>query len=134
MLVIRQEQMNTLIKGTDDEWVDFLATNAKKEDYESVKRKDDSSLREMVRVAVGKAELYGFTAADDQSAFVAIMFEVAPNFDEQPEIKAVLTEHKLPPSQRLQKLWSTAVPEEAWEKAAEDYDENAWKETRLEQS
>ena len=119
--------MDTLIKGTEDEWVEFLVAHVKKEEPELEAEYKDDDLRGMVRVGIDKADRYGFTSADDQSAFVSIMFEVAPNFDDQPEIKAVLEENQLPTSYRLDKLWSPAVPEEVWEKARDEYNEEAWK-------
>ena len=128
MLVIRQEQMDTLIKGTDDEWVETLLKETKESDPDISKKYDDDALRRMVRIAIKKAERYGFTPAKDQASFVSIMFEVAPNFDEQDEIRTVLMEDNLKPSFRLQKLWSNAVPEEVWDKAEENYNEDAWNE------
>jgi hypothetical protein len=119
--------MDTLIKGTDDEWVEFLVAHVKKEDPEIATEYQDDALRSMVRVGIEKADRYGFTAAKDQSAFVSIMFEIAPNFDDQPEIKAVLEETQLPTSYRLDKLWSPAVPDEVWEKARDEYNEEAWR-------
>ncbi len=119
--------MNALIKGSEDEWVEFLVSNVKKEDPELGTKYQDDELKRMVRVAIEKADSYGFVNADDQSAFVSIMFEVAPNFDDQPEIKAVLEEEQLPISYRLDKLWSDAIPDEVWEKAREEYKEEAWK-------
>lgn len=127
MLVIRQEQMDTLIKGTDDEWVDFLVAHVKEKDPELANEYDDDALRSMVRTAIDKANRYGFTNAKDQSAFVSTMFEIAPNFDDQPEIKTVLEETQLPTSYRLDKLWSPAVPDDVWEKARNDYNKEAWK-------
>ncbi len=128
MLVIRQEQMDTLIKGTDEEWVETLLKETKESDPDISKKYDDDALRRMVRTAIKKAERYGFTPAKDQASFVSIMFEVAPNFDEQDEIRSVLMEDNLKPSFRLQKLWSNAVPEEVWDKAEENYNEDAWNE------
>jgi len=128
VLVIRQEQMDTLIKGTDDEWVETLLKETKESDPDISKKYDDDALRRMVRTAIKKAERYGFTPAKDQASFVSIMFEVAPNFDEQDEIRSVLMEDNLKPSFRLQKLWSNAVPEEVWDKAEENYNEDAWNE------
>ena len=87
MLVIRQEQMDTLIKGTDEEWVETLLKETKESDPDISKKYDDDALRRMVRIAIKKAERYGFTPAKDQASFVSIMFEVAPNFDEQDEIR-----------------------------------------------
>jgi len=120
--------MDTLIKGTDEEWVETLLKETKESDPDISKKYDDDALRRMVRTAIKKAERYGFTPAKDQASFVSIMFEVAPNFDEQDEIRSVLMEDNLKPSFRLQKLWSNAVPEEVWDKAEENYNEDAWNE------
>jgi hypothetical protein len=54
------------------------------------------------------------------------MFETAPNFDEQPAIKAVLDDQNFAPSERFERLWSPLVSEQAWEEAAKNYNENAW--------
>jgi hypothetical protein len=120
--------MDVLIKGSEDEWVETLVAQTKNEDPDISNKHNDDELRSMVRVAIRKAERYGFTPANDQAAFVSIMFEVAPNFDDQDEIRAVLLEDSLKPSLRLEKLFSTAIPEEVWDKAEENRREEAWKE------
>lgn len=126
MLVIRQEQIDTLIKGSEEEWVEFLVRHVKEEFPEKTAERDDETLREMVRGGIRRAESHGFTIAEDQTAFISIMFEIAPNFDEQPAIKAVLDDEKIPPSDRFERLWSPLVTEEAWNEAEKNHDENAW--------
>lgn len=118
--------MDVLIKGTEPEWVEKLLAQIKEEDPEINEDYDDTALRRMIRRAIRKAESYDFTAAPQQSAFVSIMFSIAPNFDDQPEIKAVLEERNLSPKLRLERLWSPLVSEEVWEKAADDHNEDAW--------
>jgi hypothetical protein len=54
------------------------------------------------------------------------MFKIAQNFDEQPEIKAVLEDERFRQSQRMENLWSPAVPDEVWDKAIEARDDSAW--------
>src|SRR5882724_8416337 len=108
MLVIRNEQMDTLIKGTDDEWVDFLVSNSKEEDPELQTKYTDEDLRIMLKSGIRRWESQRITSAKDQSAFVSIMFNVAPNFDEQPEIRTVLDDERFPPPQRMENLWSPA--------------------------
>lgn len=126
MLIIRQEQIDNLIKGTDEEFVEFLVDYVK-EDYPDLEEEyDDETLRRMVRGGIKRAESHGLETAEDLTAFVAVMFEIAPNFDEQPEIKAVLDDLETPPNERFDKLWSPVVSEEAWEEALENYDEEAW--------
>ena len=126
MLVIRQSQLETLMRGSEDRFVEHLVTHIKTEDPEISTEYTDDELRNMVRLGIRKSEGYGFKLSEDQSAFVAIMFEVAPNFDSQPEIRSVLEENELTPSARLEKLFSPAVPDSVWDKASEEYDESAW--------
>jgi hypothetical protein len=107
MLVIRQEQIDTLIKGTDEEFVEFLVGHVKEEFPEKTAARDDETLREMVRGGIRRAESHGFKTAEDTTAFISIMFEIAPNFDDQPPIREVLDE-------------------EAWAEAEKNYNEKAW--------
>ncbi|CAN5783866.1 hypothetical protein BH24ACI3_BH24ACI3_02970 [soil metagenome] len=126
MLVIRNDQIEKFIRGDGDDFVEHLVAHRKKEDPDIVTEYDDDQLRNMVRIGINKAENYGFQKSKDQSAFVAIMFEIAPNFDTQPEINVVLKDDSLDAEAKFEKLWSPAVPDEAWEKAADEYDEAAW--------
>ena len=126
MLVIRQEQIDVLIKGTEDEWVEFLVDHVKGEDAALSEKYSDEELRSMVKSGIKRSESHGITSAEEQSAFVSIMFKVAPNFDEQPEIKDVLDDARFRPPHRMQNLWSPAVPDSAWDKAKEEHDEKAW--------
>jgi hypothetical protein len=126
MLVIRQEQIDTLIKGTDEEFVEFLVGHVKEEFPEKAAERDDETLREMVKGGIRRAESHGLTSAEDTTSFISIMFEVAPNFDEQPAIKAVLDDEKFPPEARIERLWSPLVTDENWEEAEKNYNEKAW--------
>lgn len=126
MLIIRQEQIDTMVMGDEDEFVEFLVNHVKQEDPDLEEEYEDETLGEMVRGGIERAKSHGFTTSEDITAFVSLMFEIAPNFDEQSEIRAVLDDENTPPDQRFDKLWSPLVPEEAWDEAAEKYDENAW--------
>ena len=126
MLVIRQEQIDALIKGTDEEFVEFLVGHVKEEFPEKIEERDEETLRTMVRGGVRRAESHGFTTAEDITAFISIMFEIAPNFDEQAQIKAVLDDTKFPPEERIERLWSPLVTDENWEEAENNYNKNAW--------
>ena len=126
MLVIRQKQLDTLIKGSDEEFIEFLVEHVREEFPEKTAERDDETLRAMVKGGVARAESHGLTTAEDQTAFVSIMFEIAPNFDEQPQIKMVLDDENFAPEARIERLWSPLVPEEAWEEAEKNYSEKAW--------
>ena len=112
--------------GSEEEFEEFLFGHVTAKDPELKQEYDDAQLRHMVRVAIRRARRRGFTTAEDISAFVAIMFEVAPNFDLQPEIDAVLTDERFLMRDKIEIMTSPAVPDDAWEKAVEEYDESAW--------
>ncbi len=126
MLVIRQEQTDTLIMGSDDEFVEFLVEHVKEEHPDLSDNYDDNALREMVKHGIKRAKSHQLSTAEDLTAFVSIMFEIAPNFDEQPQIKAVLDDEQFPPESRIERLWTDIVSEEAWEEAENIFDEKAW--------
>ena len=126
MLVIRQEQIDALIKGSDEEFVEFLVGHVREEFPEKTAERDDETLRTMVKGGIKRAESHGFTSAEDITAFISIMFEIAPNFDEQAQIKAVLDDTKFPPEERIERLWSPLVTDENWEEAENNYNKNAW--------
>lgn len=126
MLVIRQEQIDALIMGDEDEFVEFLVKHIKDEDPELEKERDDETLREMVRGGIRRAKSHELSTSEDLTAFVSIMFEIAPNFDEQAEIKAVLKDEKTPPNERIEKLWTPLVTDESWEEAEKNYNYDAW--------
>ena len=126
MLVIRQEQIDALIKGTDEEFVEFLVGHVKEDFPEKTSEYKDEQLRAMVKGGIKRAESHDLTRAEDITAFISVMFEVAPNFDEQTQIKAVLDDKVYSPEERIERLWSPVVPEEAWEEAAKNYQKYSW--------
>src|SRR5262245_45845822 len=109
MLVIRQEQIDTLIKGTDEEFVEFLVEHVKEEFPEKAAERDEETLRTMVKNGIERAESHNLRSAEDQTSFISIMFEIAPNFDEQPQIKTVLDDEQFAPADRIERLWSPLV-------------------------
>ena len=82
-----------------------------------------------IEVAVARARKHGLTKDDDIMGFVSVMFEIAPNFDEEPTLKTILADPRMQPSERWQALFAdTPALKAAWERAAEPnfYDSAAW--------
>lgn len=124
MLKIRKEQFEAFEPKTDEEVVEFIAGHLREEIPEVVG--DLPSLPEMVRSGVARARGHGLRSLGDLTAFVSIMFEVAPTFDEQPELRRVLEDEGAPAGGRLDALFDEEL-EGAWEEAAR-YDGAAWAE------
>ncbi len=127
MLRIRREQIAAFLPKNDRETVDFIIGHLKDESPELVDRIPEDGLREMVSNGVDRARKYGLNSLADLAGFVSIMFEIAPNFDEIPEIQNVLSNRKIPPEAKFSMLFEKEL-DEAWEKAAESYDPEAWAE------
>ena len=85
----------------------------------------DVTLVKMVRHGITKARRYGFFSEADLTAFVAIMFEIAPNFDRHSYIQEVLTDPRTLPVQRMEAL-TKQVPDFVWAEAERRYDSDAW--------
>ena len=126
MLVVRAEQFEKIIKHSEEDFVNYLFVYVQSNHAEAVAGRDEATVRKMIRGGIERATRHQIERVEDTQNFIGKMFEVAPNFDEQPQIKEVLDDERLPPKERLENLRSPIVPEEAWEEARKNYDENAW--------
>jgi hypothetical protein len=81
----------------------------------------------MKRVLVGidRARQYKFSRKSSVASFVTLMFDVAPNFDEQPAIKAVLTDPRYTPDARMDMLIGRTRAEH-WDEAECRADAKVW--------
>jgi hypothetical protein len=90
-----------------------------------VKQLGDAKIYALVGNAIARARALGLDWESSITAFVALMFVVAPNFDEHPLIQRVLKDERVPANSRLEQLWERTT-EENWEAARKNYDVNAW--------
>ena len=116
MLYFTRAQMDQFLTGNEDHFIDFLVKQVKRECADCVRDIDPVSLREMVTNGLARARTHGLARAKDLTAFVAIMFEIAPNFDEQPRIRAALTNPSIPVDERCDRMLEQ-VPDWAWDDA-----------------
>ena len=127
MLIIRNEQIRQLDEIAEKEFIYNLTLSVREFHGDSVEDLDDEELRKLVKIGVTRARRHGLTFEDTIGVFVGWMFEFAPNFDEQENIKKMLAEESLDPDDRIE-LIAEAASEEDWAEAEEMYDETAWEE------
>ena len=126
MLVISREQLDAFIAADDNELEYHIAVALNKVDPLRTLGYRPELLRDkMIKNGVERARSHGLTKPEDVAAFVAVMFEVAPNFDEQPEINAILKDTNFPPPERFYQLFERAS-DDAWLEAEKYYDYEAW--------
>ncbi len=85
----------------------------------------DDTLRAMVAYGVGRARSHNLTWAYSITFFVALMFEIAPNFDEHRPVQRVLQDSSVPPDERMD-LLDERISEKEWQEAKELGDQNVW--------
>lgn len=125
MLILRNEQLQKFIAEDDEQLARVVAGAVRAANGERVAGYDDAELNTMVRIGIDRAKSHGLAAAEDIAAFVAVMFEVAPRFDEQPDIQKALDESLLPAHMKMD-LFADSVTPDAWAEAERRYDDSFW--------
>ncbi len=125
MLIIREEQIQHFIAADEDQLVRLIGQIVCEANAERTTDYEDKTLAEMVKIGIERAKHHDLQNAEDISAFVAVMFEIAPNFDEQEQIKAVLADTNFQPAERFFQLFER-VSDEDWKIAENLYNADIW--------
>jgi hypothetical protein len=135
MLTIRQEQFDAFEHVTEAEFERRLMAYLVENHEDAVVRLPTGEfrvaelpaelLREIVRNGIARARSHDLTWESTVTAFVVIMFAVAPNFDEHPLIRRALKDARFEPNARLDEMWDSTTNEN-WETARASYDPAAW--------
>ena len=124
-MIIRREQLEQFIARDDAELTAVVREAVRAANGTRVEIYEDQQLDSMVKIGIERARSRGLVFAEDIAAFVAIMFEVAPRFDEQPDVNAVLSDPILPPNLNLELLFAR-TPDPAWVDAVKKYEDSFW--------
>ncbi len=125
MLVVRQQQINNFLLRDENKFIRFVMEHIRENHPHRVAECPEKLLEEMVRFGVERARTHGFERAEDLTAFIAVMFKIAPNFDEQTEIRQVLDDSKISINNKFEWLWNT-TSDEAWEEAKKNCKTEIW--------
>lgn len=125
MLIIREEQIQHFIARDEPEMVKLLAQVIKAGNPERVESHSDETLEAMIRIGIKRAKSYDFERAEDLAAFIAVMFEISPDFDKQEDIKNLLEDKNFAPAQRFEQIWGR-ISEDVWTQAQETYNAAIW--------
>lgn len=125
MLIIRKEQIQSFIAKDDAELASEVSKAVRYALGDRVAPYDDQQLEKMVNIGIERARANKLTAAEDIAGFIAVMFEVAPRFDEQKEIRAALDNELLPIGDRWARLFEMTL-DTSWTDAERRYDDSFW--------
>lgn len=132
---IRSEHLNAFQSRADDQFIDELVEHLLEEYGDTIVQLPEYTtgideiplavLREIVSNGVTQARQYGMTWEYALASFVSLMFVIAPNFDEHPIIRHILSSDAVAPDERIEMLWER-ITDEHWDAAGENYDPLAW--------
>jgi hypothetical protein len=125
MFKLRQAHFDAFQPLTDKLLAERIVLHLHENHAEAIGRLPDDILREMAENGIIRARSHGLTWESSLTHFVALMFEIAPNFDEHPAVRRVLREPSVPADERMD-LLTERVSEEEWEEAQQIYDRDAW--------
>lgn len=123
-MIIRKEQFSRYLQEDEEGFISLICRHLREENEDLIEHISDDTLREMVNNGLTRARRYVNTD-EDLMAFVSVMMEIAPNFDEHPALHQVLTDPTIPVNSRFDALFNPALGR-AWEGAKQKYDQKAW--------
>ncbi len=125
MLRISKEQRDAFLLHDRKVFIEFMVEYLQEESPGLIDRIEPEALREMIANGLARGRSHGLKSAYVLASFISVMFSIAPNFDEQPDIRRALRDERVPEDQRMSQLFDT-VPDRAWDEAEKQYDPNAW--------
>jgi hypothetical protein len=125
MLTIRNEQKDKWCQRDEGAFVDAILKRVR--ERHPIYRQTDDMLRDSIRIGIKRARSNGLETDRQLSEFVLTMFEVAPNFDQQEDIRRALDDTNIPITQRWERLFTPEF-DAAWAEADSPsfLDANAW--------
>ena len=135
-LTVRKEQMDVMAAVAEVNFERKMAEHLRSSYADSIVKLPDggefpvrdlleNTLDGLIRVGTSKARRYEMTIQSSIAAFVALMFDVAPNFDEHRVCEVLLGDEEKAPNVRIDELL-TVLTEKHWDSIRTDYDANAW--------
>ncbi|MGI9331737.1 MAG: hypothetical protein ACR2RL_01145 [Gammaproteobacteria bacterium] len=125
MLRISDEQLDQALYADDRDLVEHVVAFLRQHCAPLVEGFPDQSLNRMTAVSLERARGHGLQGPEDLAHFAALMWEVAPNFDEQPEIAALLADPTLAHKSRLASVVER-TPIDALYAAEAAHDASVW--------
>jgi len=129
VLVIRKEQYDSFLQTDKKRFVELILQHIIETMPDEIRGIPTYLVCDMIETAIKRARSHELNSDEQIMAYVSVMFEIAPNFDEEPTLQAILTDENLKPEKRWDKLFSDSDKiNKAWEQAAQPnfYDKNAW--------
>ncbi len=125
LLTLREAQLASCADAIDRDLVKIIYWHLRNYHARSVQHLQKQVLEKRIFFAIMRARRYQLTSVSDLAGFTALMFELAPNFDEHPSFRRVLSDPVLPPEAKMKRL-SQVITDREWDEALRMYDRAFW--------
>lgn len=125
LLNLRDQQLRLCGEAIDRDLVKVIYWHLRNHHAQSVLFLERPLLEERVHFAIQRARAYGLGTVSDLAGFTALMFELAPNFDDHPSFREVLEDPGVPAEQKMRRL-SQTITDREWKEATRLYDKSFW--------
>lgn len=126
MPVLRKQHKEAFARAGEDGFVQRTVAHLREHHPDAVSGLDDKELERRVRIGLARGRAHGLEQQNHLTQFVALMFEIAPNFDRHPAVAPILADQAQPAEQRMEKL-RTGVAARQWMEARNAADPGVWK-------
>lgn len=114
MLTLRDSQLAGWLQADSARFLTLVERHVWHEHPDALRGIPHELVQELLAAAVARARRHGLESDGQVIGFVSLMFEVAPNFDREPVLAALLANRAVPPAERWRRLFA---PEPAVEAA-----------------
>lgn len=121
---IRPEQMAVFQPEADAACEARLIRHLETHHAAAVEDLPHEALSAMVHNGIARARKYGMTWESNLISYVALIFEIAPNFDQHPRMQQILDSNHIQPDHKLDILLER-IPGSVWQEVSRRYDAHA---------
>lgn len=125
LIQLKAQQLAQCSDAIDRDLVKVIYWHLRNHHSRSVQFLDKPTLEDRIQHAIRRARRYSLGTISDLAGFTALMFELAPNFDEHPSFRRVLQDPAVPPEAKMRKL-SQVITDREWDEAVQLYDREFW--------
>ncbi|HVK62268.1 MAG TPA: DUF4123 domain-containing protein [Bdellovibrionales bacterium] len=125
LIQLKQTQLKLCGEAIDRDLVRVIYWHLRNHHARPVQFLDRPTLEARIQVSISRARGYGLGTISDLAGFAALMFELAPNFDEHPSFRRILEDPSLPSEVKMRKL-SQVISDRDWNEAISLYDRSYW--------
>jgi hypothetical protein len=125
LLQLTESQLRSCADAIDRDLVKVIYWHLRNHHARAVQFLDASTLQNRIHYAISKARRYSLSTIADLAGFTALMFELAPNFDDHPSFRQVLADPMLKPEAKMRRL-SQVISDREWDEAKSLFDPHFW--------